>query len=159
MAKSSEHQKPLVILHVEDSTADAELIERLLVREGLVVDIVRVSTREDFLRGLQQLPIDLILCDYDFPQFHGLTALELARKRRPDVPFIFVSGFMSDDLAAETLRQGAADYLLKDRLARLVPAVRSALREARIRALVSEPPPAGRGSSPDDAAADGGEKS
>lgn len=122
---------PLCILHVEDNPADAELIERRLTGEGLVVDIRRVSTRVDFLLGLRHLSIDLILCDYDLPQFHGLAALELARVHRPDVPFIFVSGFLSDDLAAECLQHGAADYLMKDRLARLVPAVQRALERAK----------------------------
>jgi len=143
MSKESDIQRPLSILHLEDNPADAELIEKLLVADGLPVEIMRVETREAFLAGLDLRPLDLILCDYQLPQFHGLTALDLAHERRPDVPFIFVSGILGDDLAAESLKHGAADYLLKDRLARLVPAVRDALNKARIRSLVSDPHPTG----------------
>jgi CheY-like chemotaxis protein len=132
------HPRPLTILHVEDDAADAELIEKMLIAGGLTVENIRVETRSAFLEGLELRPLDLILCDYTLPQFHGLAALELARERRPDVPFIFISGTLGDDLAADTLRRGAADYLLKDRLARLVPAVRDALNKAKIRSLVSD---------------------
>jgi len=130
--------RPLIILHLEDSPADAELIEKMLIAGGLPAENIRVETRSAFLEGLKLRPLDLILCDYTLPQFHGLAALELAREHRPDVPFIFVSGTLGDDLAADTLRRGATDYLLKDRLARLVPAVRDALNKAKIRSLVSD---------------------
>lgn len=138
MPNESESPRPLFILHVEDDAADAELIEKMLFAGGLPVEIIRVDARESFLAGLERRPLDLILCDYKLPQFHGLTALELTREHRPDVPFIFVSGALGDDLAAGTLQRGAADYLLKDRLARLVPAVRDALRKEKIRSLVSD---------------------
>lgn len=138
MPNKPESPRPLFILHVEDDAADAELIEKMLIAGGLTVENIRVETRSAFLEGLELRPLDLILCDYTLPQFHGLAALELARARRPDVPFIFVSGTLGDDLAADTLRRGAADYLLKDRLARLVPAVRDALNKAKIRSLVSD---------------------
>ena len=138
MPNESASQRSLCVLHVEDSAADAELIEKMLLAGGLPVENIRVETRGAFLEGLKLQPLDLILCDYTLPQFHGLAALELAREHRPDVPFIFVSGTLGDDLAADTLRRGAADYLLKDRLARLVPAVRAALNKAKIRSLVSD---------------------
>ncbi len=143
MPNESGDQRPLFILHVEDNPADAEMIEELLFRGGVPAEITRVETKDAFLTGLERRPLDLILCDYNLPQFHGLTALELARERRPDVPFIFVSGVLGDDLAAEALQHGAADYLLKDRLARLVPAVRAALHKAKIKSLVSDFRPAG----------------
>ena len=142
--------RPLIILHLEDNPTDADLIENTLIGGGLQVEITRVDTRESFLAGLDRRPLDLILCDYRLPQFHGLTALELAREHRPEVPFIFVSGTLGDDLAAGTLQKGAADYLLKDRLARLVPAVQRALKEAKITSLVSKHPPAGQGGDPSD---------
>ena len=138
MPKEPDIQRPLIILHVEDDPADAELIEKMFIADSLPAEIIRVDTRNAFLDGLKCRPLDLILCDYTLPQFHGLAALELARERRPDVPFIFVSVTLGDDLAADTLRRGAADYLLKDRLARLVPAVRDALNKAKIRSLVSD---------------------
>jgi CheY-like chemotaxis protein len=140
--------RPLVVLHVEDDPADAELIEKMLIAGGLSVENIRVETRNAFLDGLELRPLDLILCDYTLPQFHGLAALELAREHRPDVPFIFVSGTLGDDLAADTLRRGAADYLLKDRLARLVPAVRDALNKAKIRSLASDFRPTGSDAPP-----------
>lgn len=148
--------RPLTILHLEDDPADAELIEKMLIAGGLSVEIIRVETRDVFLAGLAYRPLDLILCDYRLPQFHGLTALELAREHRPEVPFIFVSGTLGDDLAAGTLQKGAADYLLKDRLARLVPAVRRALKEAKIKSLVSEHPTTGHGTTTGDGSADRG---
>jgi len=138
MSKESDIERPLVILHVEDNANDADLIENTLIGGGLQVEITRVDSRESFLAGLDRRPLDLILCDYRLPQFHGLTALELAREHRPEVPFIFVSGTLGDDLAAGTLQKGAVDYLLKDRLARLVPAVRRALKEAKIKSLASD---------------------
>jgi CheY-like chemotaxis protein len=150
MPDEPEVVRPLYILHVEDNQADSELVGESLARGGLPVELLRVDTKDTFLAGLKRRPLDLILCDYQLPQFHGLSALELARAHRPDVPFIFVSGVLGDDLAAETLRQGAVDYLLKDRLARLVPAVRRALKEAKIRSLVSQPPPRGQGDAPTD---------
>jgi len=143
-------ERPLFILLVEDNRNDADLIENTLIGGGLQLEITRVDTRESFLAGLDRRPLDLILCDYRLPQFHGLTALELAREHRPEVPFIFVSGTLGDDLAAGTLQKGAADYLLKDRLARLVPAVQRALKEAKIKSLVSKHPPAGQGGDPSD---------
>lgn len=156
MSKKSDIERPLVILHVEDNATDAELIENMLVAGGLQVESMRVDTRDAFLAGLERRPLDLILCDYRLPQFHGLTALELARERRPDVPFIFVSGTLGDDLAAEALQHGAVDYLLKDRLARLVPAVRRAVDEAKAKARSSAHPETKRGHNPGDGRTDQG---
>lgn len=150
MPNEPDSTRPLYILHVEDSRADADLIEHALIGGGLRVEITRVDARESFLAGLDRQPLDVILCDYRLPQFHGLTALELAREHRPEVPFIFVSGALGDDLAAATLQQGAADYLLKDRLARLVPAIQRAVTEAKIKFLVSEHRPVGQGDDPND---------
>lgn len=156
MPNESEAQRPLFILHVEDNPADAELIRERLVMSGLSAEITRVETREAFLAGLERRPLDCILCDYTLPEFHGLTALELARARRPEVPFIFVSGVLGDDLAADTLQRGAADYLLKDRLARLAPAVRRAVDEAKAKPRSSTHPETGRGHTPDDGRSDRG---
>ena len=156
MPNKSGFPEPLYILHVEDNPNDADLVENTLIAGGLQVDIIRVDARESFLAGLERRPLDLILCDYRLPQFHGLTALELAREHRPEVPFIFVSGTLGDDLAAGTLQKGAADYLLKDRLARLVPAVRRTVTEAKIKSLVSTHPPTGQGGDPNDGSADRG---
>ena len=89
---------------------------------------IRVDTREDFLSALDG-DLDLILSDYTMPGFNGREALLLAREKRPDVPFLFVSGTIGEDAAVEALKNGATDYVLKHRLMRLIPAVDRALRE------------------------------
>ncbi len=121
------------VLLLEDSPLDAELVLASLRAGDLEVDARRAVTREDFERALGGCP-DLILADYSLPGFDGISAMHLARERCPQVPFIFVTGALGEELAIETLRGGATDYVLKDRLERLVPAVQRALREAKERA-------------------------
>jgi signal transduction histidine kinase/CheY-like chemotaxis protein len=123
----------LRILLLEDSTQDAELIQDLLEADHFVCEVTRVQTREEFVAALENCRIDLILADYRLPSFDGLSALQLAQSARPDLPFIFVSGF-GEEIAIEALTSGATDYILKTRLSRLVPSVQRALREARERA-------------------------
>jgi len=118
------------ILMLEDTLTDAELHLRELRRHGVPHVARRVETEHDFLREMESWVPDLILADYSLPSFDGLSALALARERRPEIPFIFVSGTMGEEIAIETLKNGATDYVLKERLCRLVPAVRRALREA-----------------------------
>jgi PAS domain S-box-containing protein len=125
---------PLQILLLEDDPNDAELIQELLEVDQFVCEITRVQTRVEFLSALANADIDLILADYKLPSFDGLSALKLARKTRPDLPFIFVSGALGEDVAIEALKIGATDYVLKTRLSRLVPSVQRALREAREKA-------------------------
>ncbi len=120
----------LRILLVEDSRLHAELVEHVLRQGGVDFSIVRVENRERFQEQLAQAPPDLILSDYALPAFDGYEALAIARERAPDVPFIFVTGTMGEEVAIETLKSGATDYVLKTRLTRLVPAVRRALRES-----------------------------
>ena len=122
--------KELRILLLEDSPAHVELVERVLREGGLECAMARVDTEEGFRNQLEQRPPDLILSDYALPAFDGLAALEIAKKKAPDVPYIFVTGTLGEELAIETLKNGATDYVLKSRLSRLVPAVRRALREA-----------------------------
>jgi len=124
---------PLHILMLEDVATDAELIERELEREGLDFDARRVTTRDAFEQALDAFAPDLILADYSLPSFDGMAALELATEKRPHVPVVFVSGAIGEERAIETLKQGATDYVLKDQLSRLGPAVRRALREAEER--------------------------
>ncbi|HKI32156.1 MAG TPA: response regulator [Gemmataceae bacterium] len=120
------------VLIVEDRQADAELMLHELRRAGLEPEWQRVETEPDFLAGLDPPP-DLILADNQLPQFDALTALNCLRERGQDVPFLIVSGTMGEDVAVAAMRQGASDYLLKDRLARLGPAVRQALQQKRLR--------------------------
>lgn len=119
---------------VEDDITDAELVKHALNKDGLSFTIERVETSEDYVRALDHGAPDVILSDYALPSFDGYTALSIALKRYPDVPFIFVTGTMGEEVAIETLKSGATDYVLKLRLSRLGPAVHRALREARERA-------------------------
>jgi len=123
----------LHVLHLEDDRCDGELIRQILKAEGLVRDVVRVETGADFAAALGQEPFDFILSDYTLPGFNGMAALGLAREKQPDTPFIFVSGTIKEDLAVESLKRGATDYVFKNRLSRLGPAVRRALQGAEER--------------------------
>lgn len=125
---------PLRVLHLEDSPDDAFLVRRKLRGEFPRCEVIRMDDEGGFCAVLRAGPPDLILADYRVPGFHGMTALALARKMCPEVPFLFLSGVLGDELAVDCLKAGATDYLLKDRPARLVPAVRRALAEADVRA-------------------------
>jgi PAS domain S-box-containing protein len=125
---------PLRILSIEDDPKDAKLIQDLLETEGLICEVTRIDTRAALLASLQQGGIDLILSDYTLPSFDGISALKFSIKACPDVPFIFVSGTLGEEVAIEALKIGATDYVLKTRLSRLVPSVLRALREATQRA-------------------------
>ncbi|MEI9997938.1 MAG: response regulator [Verrucomicrobiota bacterium] len=128
--------KPLLrILHIEDSKEDSELIERMLVENGLPCQVHRVESRSAVFDALEKEPIDLILADCSLPGFSGLRALEIAHALRPETPFVFVSGTIGEDTAIESLRNGAHRLRPQGRLSRLVPAVRRALAEAEERTL------------------------
>jgi PAS domain S-box-containing protein len=123
---------PLQVLILEDRAADAELMVRELEKSGFKPDWQRVETEREF--SLRLVPtLDLILSDYTLPGFNALGALEILKASRMDTPFIVVSGSLGDDQAAECIRKGATDYLLKDRLARLGPAIERALEDRRNR--------------------------
>jgi signal transduction histidine kinase/CheY-like chemotaxis protein len=118
---------------LEDNPLDAELAQELLEADQLACEITRVQSRPDFVAALQNPAFDIILADYMLPSFDGLTALGLAREARPDLPFIFVSGTLGEEVAIEALKIGATDYVVKSRLSRLVHSVHRALDEARER--------------------------
>lgn len=120
------------ILLLEDSEVDAELACEQLRRGGFECDFRRVSDREGFVAALQSGDHDIILADYSLPSFDGATALELAREKAPHIPFIFVSGVLGEERAIESLKRGATDYVLKQRLQRLPIAVERALNEAAL---------------------------
>ncbi|WP_132250486.1 hybrid sensor histidine kinase/response regulator [Methylobacterium segetis] len=122
------------ILHLEDSDLDAELVEAVLDDVGRPCRIERVMDRPDFSAAAQPGRFDLILADYVLPTFDGLSALGIARVQCPDTPFVFVSGTLGEDTAVEALKNGAVDYVTKQRLDRLPRAVLRALAEAQAKA-------------------------
>jgi len=123
----------LHILHLEDNPTDAELAQVTLEADGIECELTRVETRADFLAAVEQGGFDLILADYSLPSFDGLAALDIAREKRPDVPFLFLTGTLGEEVAIESLKSGARDYVLKERMSRLASSVRRALREAEER--------------------------
>jgi len=127
-------KSPLHILHLEDDPNDAALIQSTLENAGISCAITLVQRRDDFAAALEQGGIDLILSDYSLPSFDGLSSLAIARTGWPDLPVILVSGTLGEELAIEALKSGATDYVLKERLTRLAPAVRRALKEVEERA-------------------------
>jgi PAS domain S-box-containing protein/putative nucleotidyltransferase with HDIG domain len=122
---------PLRVLIVEDSAFDAELMTMRLIREGFELDWRRVQSEEEYLAALVE-KFDLILSDWNLPQFSGLQALRLMQEYKIDLPFIIVSGSIVEESAIHALRLGAQDYLLKDRLERLGQAVNNALEQKRM---------------------------
>jgi two-component system, NarL family, sensor histidine kinase UhpB len=127
-------KKDIRILLLEDNASDAELTRYALKKGGINFSLERVDTKEDYIRSLRKNPPELILSDYSLPGFNGHDALDIAIKEAPETPFIFVTGTMGEEVAIETLKGGATDYVLKTRLSRLIPAVQRALREASERA-------------------------
>jgi signal transduction histidine kinase/ActR/RegA family two-component response regulator len=125
---------PLRILQLEDNPVDAELILTTLIEGDIPCQSQLVDTRQAFVAALKEGRMDLILADYSIPGFDGMTALILARQHCPDVPFLFVSATIGEELAIDAMHQGATDYVLKQRLGRLVPSVQRALRELDDRA-------------------------
>lgn len=123
----------LQFLLLEDKLQDTEAIQGMLTGGGINYELLRVDTRADFVTALKNQVFDLVLAAYAMPSFDGITALEIAKKLCPDVPFIFVSASLGEEVAIETLKRGATDYVLKQRLGRLVPCVQRALREAQER--------------------------
>jgi PAS domain S-box-containing protein len=123
----------LRILLLEDNADDAEFIGRELRQGNIRAELLRVSSKDAFLSALKEFTPDIILADYNLPSFNGLNALKLSMERVPDIPFIIVSGFLGEELATELVKNGATDYVLKDRLSRLVPSVTRALKETEER--------------------------
>ncbi|MFI5251125.1 MAG: PAS domain S-box protein [Bacteroidota bacterium] len=124
------NSKNLHILLLEDNQTDAEFIERELRRGSIHAQVLRVNTKNTFIKALDDFKPDLILADYNLPAFDGLSALKVSKQRSPDVPFIIVSGFLGEELAVDIVKNGATDYILKDRLSRLVPSVTRAIKES-----------------------------
>jgi len=124
---------PLRALIVEDSEDDMLLLHAELRRGGYQVAYTRVETEQEMVAALDSQSWDIVIADYSMPRFSGLRALEVMKSRGCDLPFIIVSGNIGEDTAVEAMKAGARDYLIKGKLARLVPAVQRELREAVVR--------------------------
>ena len=125
-------QKPLRILLLEDNPLDAEMIQRLLKKEKILFDCRHVLNKKQFLLGLDEFLPDLIISDHSLPQFNSVLALEMAREKFPGIPFIMVTGTVSEEFAASIIKQGADDYILKDRMTRLPAAINKALQQRQV---------------------------
>src|SRR5260221_11874532 len=125
--------EPLRILVAEDSEADAELVQRELKRGGLDFQSRRVQTESDFRRELDEFQPHLVISDFSMPQFNGREALAIARESKADIPFIFISGPIGENVAVDMMKAGADDYVMNNNLARLLPALQRELREAEVR--------------------------
>src|SRR5215216_228847 len=125
--------QPLHVLVIEDSEADTELLLRELRRGGYAAEFQRADSEETMLAALEAKPWDIVIADFVVPGFGGMEALKLLRDRGLETPFLIVSGHIGEDIAVSAMRAGANDYLMKDRMARLVPAVERALAQAAIR--------------------------
>ena len=131
---------PVRVLHLDDNSDDAQLIALALEseEENFPSVLTYVRTREEYLSALDRRDFDIILSDYRMAGFDGDQALEAAREKCPDIPFIMVTGEMGEERAVQTLQRGATDYVLKSRIFRLVPAVRRALHEAGEHRVIQE---------------------
>ena len=123
---------PIQILHLEDNDSDSQLIQLWLKKENINYNYLFADNEEDFRDILTNQKIDIILSDYHLPGYSGSEAMLLAKTYFPHIPFVFVSGTMGEEVAIESLLNGATDYVLKNRLVRLAPAVRRALRESKL---------------------------
>jgi signal transduction histidine kinase len=126
------HPNEIRVLHVEDNEMDAELVAQALRRGGFAFSVVVVQTEAEFERQLRSHSPDVVIADYNLPQWKGMEALEVLRRAGLDIPLILVSGALGDITAVECIKRGATDYVLKDGLARLPEAVRRALQERHL---------------------------
>jgi DNA-binding NtrC family response regulator len=125
------------ILILEDEAWDAALAQRLLVSAGIDLVALVVATKASFIEQLAAFGPDIILSDYHLPGFSGQEALKIAQELYPDIPFIIWSGVLGDEAAVELIKQGATDYVLKDRPARLPSVILRALAESEQRAQLA----------------------
>lgn len=123
--------KPLNIVHMEDNVLDAELIHNKIKKEGIKCNVKLVGNRQQFLEAIEDKGIDLILFNYSISSFCGMEALEHVKQKLPGVPFIFISDTIGEEKTVEILKKGATDYIIKDNLARLVPAINRAIKEVQ----------------------------
>jgi len=138
MPEVTDKQVSLRLLMIEDNPDDEALVLRAIRKGGFNVEHVRVDNRDDLLTVLKNRDWDIVLSDYQMPEFNGLAALKIVKQRNKDLPFIVVSGTIGEEVAVEAMRSGAQDYLMKDNLTRLVPAIRRELADADERRALRE---------------------
>jgi signal transduction histidine kinase len=131
-ASAARAPRRLRVLHLEDSEVDHQLLVAHLRRAGVNASVLRVEDRAGFMAALRER-WDVVLSDYNLPGFSGLEALELLHRHKPSLPFILVSGEIGEDTAVQAMRHGAQDYLLKNNLTRLVPALTQAIEASESR--------------------------
>ncbi len=122
-------KRPLRILHLEDDLDDREFVAEAIEEKGIVCEFTYVQTEVEFRAALQHFPFDLIFSDYSIPGFSGNSALAIVRKEYPEIPYIFISGTIGEMRAIESFKNGATDYVLKDHIDKIVPAMQRALSE------------------------------
>ena len=138
MPEVTDKQVSLRLLMIEDNPDDEALVLRAIRKGGFNIEHVRVENRDDLLTVLRNKDWDIVLSDYQMPEFNGLAALKIVKERSKDLPFIIVSGTIGEEVAVEAMRSGAQDYLMKDNLTRLVPAIRRELADADERRALRE---------------------
>jgi PAS domain S-box-containing protein len=126
------------ILHLEDSLNDSHLIKSMIESGGIVHEYFLTDNEKDYLKILKKEKIDLILSDFSLPGFHGNEALKVAREKYSHIPFIFISGTIGEEAAINSMLNGASDYVLKNKLERLVPAIKRALNERALEVMHKE---------------------
>src|SRR5258706_1357707 len=121
----------LKILILEDSSTDAELIRRLLEKDKRNYEFYVAMNKEIFLKAIEDFSPEVILSDNSIPRLNATEALKITRKRYPHIPFIMITGTVSEEFAANIIKEGADDYILKDRMARLPAAIEVALKQRK----------------------------
>lgn len=121
--------RELKILHIEDVQSDAELVDRILIKSGVAFNKLLVDTRDEYLKALDEFMPDVILSDHSLPAFNSLEALNILKRSGRDVPFILITATVSEEFAVSVMKEGASDYVLKDRLQRLPAAVMKAIEK------------------------------
>jgi two-component system, cell cycle sensor histidine kinase and response regulator CckA len=122
--------RPLRVLHLEDNPHDRRVIQLWIKEQNIAAEFTDADNEPEFVKALEQDTFDIILSDKSLPGFDGLSALRFVREKFPHIPFVFVTGSMGEEAAIDTIKDGATDYVLKDRLSRLIPAVQRAIRES-----------------------------
>jgi PAS domain S-box-containing protein len=122
--------RALRILHLEDDPNDRRVVQEWLRGQNIAAEFTDADNEADFVKAIEEQSFDIILSDKSLPGFDGLAALRLVREKFPHIPFLFVTGSMGEEAAIETMKDGATDYVLKDRLSRLIPAVQRAVHES-----------------------------